>query len=131
MTNERKDLFMTLRRLAFVSCLTTAFLLLGNVARAQDAGPVKVAVCSPARVFGDMQETKDLKQKLEADTKAIQSDANSRQQKVKDLQAQRDLLKPDSAQFQEADATFMKAAIEFDTWTKITSAQLQGQQKQQ
>jgi len=78
-----------------------------------------------------MQETKDLKQSMENQRKQLESDANARQQKVKDLQAQRDLLKPDSAQYQDADKSFMKEAIEYDTWSKITTAQIQGQQKQQ
>ena len=97
-------------------------------AHAQDA---KIAVCNPARVFGDMQETKDLKQKLENDRKQIEGEVQQRQQKVKDLQAARDLLKPDSAQYQDADQKFMQEAIQFDTWSKITQAQLQGQQKAQ
>src|SRR5438552_11361787 len=114
---------MTTVRLALVSFLTLAFLAAG-VAHAQDTGLVKVAVCSPARVFGDMQETKDLKQKLESDTKSIQAEANARNQKVKDLQAQRDLLKPDSPQYAKADQDFMQEAIQFDTWQKIAAAQL-------
>ena len=97
-------------------------------ANAQDA---KIAVCNPARVFGDMQETKDLKQKLENDRKTIEGEVQQRQQKVKDLQAARDLLKPDSAQYQDADQKFMQEAIQFDTWSKITQAQLQGRQKAQ
>ena len=99
-------------------------------ANAQDA-TAKIAVCNPARVFGDMQETKDLKQSLENQRKQIEGEVAQRQQKVKDLQAARDLLKPDSAQYQQADQAFMQEAIQFDTWSKITQAQLQGQQKTQ
>src|SRR5262249_35786213 len=91
----------------------------------------KVAVCNPARVFGEMQETKDLKSKIENQQKQLKGEIDSRQQKVKDLQPQRDLLKPDSPQFVEADKTSMKEAIECATWSKITQAQLQGEQKQQ
>ena len=108
---------------AFVICLT-----FGAFARAQET---KVAVVNPARAFQEMQETKDLKQALENQRKQLETDVNTRKQKVTDLQSQRDLLKPDSPQYQEADKNFMQEAIQFDTWSKITSAQLQGQQKQQ
>ena len=100
------------------------------VAHAQDTS-AKIAVCNPARVFGDMQETKDLKASLESQRKQIEGEVQQRQQKVKDLQAARDLLKPDSPQYQKADQDFMQEAIQFDTWSKITQAQLQGQQKTQ
>jgi Skp family chaperone for outer membrane proteins len=112
--------------------MTVAACLLSLAAAApgQTEG-TKVAVCNPARCFSEMQETKDLKQKIENQQKQLKGEIDARQQKVKDLQAQRDLLKPDSPQFVEADKTFMKEAIEFDTWGKITQAQMQGEQKQQ
>ena len=123
---------MTMRRslLVAVAGLSMCFAG-GSIARAQDAGPAKVAVVNPARCFAEMQETKDLKAKLENDQKQLKAEIEQRQGKVKDLQAQRDLLKADSPQYAQADQAFMQAAIEFDTWSKITQAQLQGQQKQQ
>lgn len=108
--------------IAFALCFTAAV-------HAQDA--TRVGLVNPARVFSDMQETKDLKQKLEQDRATLENEVKNRQQKVKDLQAARDLLKSDSPQYAQADADFMKNAIEFDTWSKVTQAQLQGQQKQQ
>ena len=113
-------------RIALLAALVTCLTAGGAFAQA-----VKIGIVNPASVFQQMQETKDLKQKLESDRKALEAEVNQRQQAVKDLQAARDLLKADSPQYQEADQKFMKAAIEFDTWSKITQAQLQGQQKQQ
>lgn len=115
-------------RLVVVAAL---LLSLTAVVHAQDAGGTKIAVVNPARIFADMQETNDLKQKLEQERATLEGEVKARQQKVRDLQAARDLLKADSAQYQEADKAFMKEAIEFDTWSKITQAQLQGNQKQQ
>ena len=108
---------------ALVICLTAVG------ARAQDA--TRIAVVNPARVFAEMQETKDLKQKLENDRSTLEKEVQGRQNKVKDLLAERDLLKADTPQYAEKDRTFMQAAIEFDTWSKIKQAELQGQQKQQ
>ena len=117
---------MTARHIALVAicviCLTAAG------AFAQEA---KIGIVNPARVFAEMQETKDLKAKLETDRQNLEKEINARQQKVKDLQAARDLLKADSPQYQEADQKFMSEAIQYDTWQKITQATLQGQQKQQ
>ena len=111
--------------------VTAGIALAIGAAAANAQEPAKIAVCNPARVFGDMQETKDLKQSLENQRKQIEGEVQQRQQKVKDLQAARDLLKPDSPQYQKADQDFMQEAIQFDTWSKITQAQLQGQQKTQ
>jgi len=107
---------------ALVSCFTFA-----AAARAQN----NVGIMNPARVFSEMQETKDLKQKLENDRKTLQTEIQARESKVKDLAAARDLLKPDSPQYAQADQAFMQEAIQYDTWSKITQATLQGQQKQQ
>ena len=124
---------MNVRR-PVVSLAAAALLCLGLAAApaaAQSPAGVRVATASPARIFVEIQETKDLRQKLEQETAALQNEAKSRQQKVKDLQAARELLKPDSPQYAQAEQDFMREAIEFDTWTKITQAKLQGQQKQQ
>src|SRR4051812_25374931 len=118
----------SLRRFFPIVTAGIALAIGAATAHAQDA---KIAVCNPARVFGDMQETKDLKASLESQRKQIETEVAQRQQKVKDLQAARDLLKADSPQYQKADQDFMQEAIQFDTWSKITQAQLQGQQKTQ
>jgi Skp family chaperone for outer membrane proteins len=97
----------------------------------QDFGTAKVAVANPANIFTNMQETKDLKAKLEQDRKELEGQLQSRKQKVTDQQAARDLLKVDSPQYSQADAELLKLAIEFDTWSKIQQATLQGNQKQQ
>jgi len=117
---------MTARHLALVAACVIC--LTAGGAFAQNG---KIGIVNPARVFGEMQETKDLKAKLESDRQNLEKEVNARQQKVKDLQAARDLLKPDSPQYQDADQKFMSEAIQYDTWQKITQAQLQGQQKQQ
>jgi Skp family chaperone for outer membrane proteins len=114
------------RHIALIAAL---FACVATIAHAQETA--KVAVVNPARAFQEMKETKDLKQKLENDRKSLEQEVNTRKGKVTDLQSQRDLLKPDSPQYAKADQDFMQEAIQFDTWSKITSAQLQGQQKQQ
>ena len=114
-----------------VVSLAALLALVAAAAPAAAQNPPRIGTVSPAKAFVEMQETKDLRQQLEQQTSQLQNEAKSRQQKVRDLQAARDLLKPDSPQYAQAEQTFMQEAIQFDTWTKITQAQLQGQQKQQ
>src|SRR5687768_10741289 len=101
--------------------VSLAAALLGLVAIAAPAAAQnapRIGTVSPAKAFAEMQETKDLRQQLEQQTSQLQNEAKNRQQKVRDLQAARDLLKPDSPQYAQAEQTFMQEAIQFDTWTK-------------
>jgi Skp family chaperone for outer membrane proteins len=100
-------------------------------AQSPQSGPAKIAVVNPSRIFSDMQETKDYRQKLEAEQQKFLTEKKDRETKLKDLQSQRDLLKPDSPQYSQANDNFMKEAIDYDTWSKITVARLEGEQKQQ
>ena len=52
-------------------------------------------------------------------------------QKLQDLEAARNLLKPDSQQFADANKQLLQAAIEFETWGKLTQNDVQRNQKQQ
>src|SRR5438094_634812 len=91
-SNERTpSMFSRLSAVTTVAACLLSFAATATVAPAQEN--TKVGVCNPARVFGEMQETKDLKQKIESQQKQLKADIDARQQKVKDLQAQRDLLK--------------------------------------
>jgi len=90
---------------------------------------VSIAVMNPVKAFNDMQETKDLQQKLQAEKTAFDNEVKSRQQKVNDLRTQRDLLKPDSPQYADLDKQLMTSAIEADTWAKVTNAQADHTQK--
>src|SRR5687767_5697728 len=121
---------MNVRRTA-VSVAAAALLCLGFASSPASAQTIRVATVNPARVFLEMQETKDLRQKVEQETTNINNDGKTRLQKVKDLQAARDLLKQDSPQYAQAEQAFMQEAIQFDTWQKMTQATMGGQQKQQ
>jgi len=124
--NARMNSSVTSRRIALIAICLTCLMAAGAFAQ-----EVKIGIVNPAKVFADMQETKDLKAKLDNDRKALEGELTGRQQKVKDLLAARDLLKPDSPQYQEADAKYTNEAIQFDNWSKFTQVTLQGQQKQQ
>ena len=97
-------------RRTVVTTVAACLLSFAAFAPAQTEG-TKVAVCSPARVFNDMQETKDLRAKIEAQQKDFKGQADAKQQHVKDLQAQRDLLKVDSPQYKAADDAFTEKLL--------------------
>ena len=99
-------------------------------AAAQDQ-PARVATADPARIFNEMQETVALKARLENERKGIEAEEKNRRQRLQDLQSARDLLKPDSQQYADAQKQLMQAAIEFETWGKIMQNDIVRNQKLQ
>jgi len=97
----------------------------------QSTSATKIAIANPARIFNEIQETKDLKQLIETKTKNLEQDRFAREQKLKDLKALRDQLKPDAPQYADRDRELRQAAIEYDTWMKMNQAEMQFEQKRQ
>jgi Skp family chaperone for outer membrane proteins len=89
----------------------------------------KIATCNPARIFNEMQETKDLKEKMEVQGKALQGEEDAKKKEIDALGAKLKLLNPGTAQHDEAQRDLLKKAIEHDTWKKINQAQVQQEQK--
>jgi Skp family chaperone for outer membrane proteins len=108
----------------------TAMMIAAAPARAQ-TGNVKIAIANPAKIFNDIQETKDLKAKMESERKTLEATELEKRQKLKDLQTQRDTLKPDSPQYGELNKQLVQASIDFEVWGRIQQAEIQRMQKQQ
>jgi Skp family chaperone for outer membrane proteins len=107
--------------------------LLGALAMpvAAQQAPTKVAVANTARILNDLQQTKDLNQKIQNDLKALEAERAGREQKVKDLQAARDMVKPDAPQYQEANKQWLQARMEYEIWIQLQRANLEREQKMQ
>lgn len=116
---------MKAHRLLFVLCVG---MLLPAAALAQNAG-VKIAVASPPRILAQLQETKDVMNKMNAERERLTNVEKQKRDNVKNLQDARDQLKPGTPQYQERNEAFLKAAIEYDSWGKLTQADVQRQQK--
>ncbi|MDQ3440955.1 MAG: OmpH family outer membrane protein [Planctomycetota bacterium] len=86
-------------------------------------GQFKIATASAAKIFMGMKEKTDVRAKIEQQVKQLREEEQSRRQKVQDVQQQMELLKPDSPQYEEANKTFMAAAIEFKNWGEVSQAQ--------
>jgi Skp family chaperone for outer membrane proteins len=111
-------------------CLLFAVAAAAMPAAAQEQ-PTKVAVADPARIFTEMQETRDLKVRLDAERNDLGVEEKARRQKIEDLQATRNLLKPDSQQYAEANKQLNAAMIEFKVWAETMQQEIQRNQKQQ
>jgi len=113
------------------STLLTVVALSWTGASSVSAQETRIAVANPIRIFNEMQEVKDLKQKLEGERARIESETKTRRERIQALQGARDQLRADSPQYTERDRELQQAAIEFDVWTRITQASAQRQQKMQ
>lgn len=128
---------MTLQRMlsgGLFALAATAFLApaaVPAVAAAQTAAPTRIGVANTARILNELQETRDLNQKIQNDLKTLEAERVTREQKVKDLQAVRDALKPDSPQFAEKNKEWLQSRIEYEIWIQMQRANLEREQKVQ
>jgi Skp family chaperone for outer membrane proteins len=91
----------------------------------------KIATANPARIFNEIQETKDLQSKFNADLTALSDQKKQKELQLRDTQAARDSLKPDTAQWAERNKELMRLAVEYEVWQKVVQADLERQQKMQ
>jgi Skp family chaperone for outer membrane proteins len=109
--------------------VSIALLLSAAAVNAQTAQ--KIAVANPAKIFNELQETKDLKAKMDDDGKTLQATDAEKRQKLKDLQAQRDTLKEGTPQYDDMNKQLMSASVEYEVWNRLQQAELQREQKTQ
>lgn len=107
--------------------------LAGNLAAAsaQAPAPARIAIVNPAKVFVDMQETKDLRITLENQRKQLEQTENDKRRNLQNMAEQRNMLKADSPQFADKSKELTTAMIEFKAWTEITKQELERNQKAQ
>ena len=114
--------------LAFAFAAVSA-LVAAPFAAAQD-GP-RIATVNPAKVFNEMQETKDLKQKMEADRKTITDEGQRRGQEVEDAKKRRALFNEGTDDFNKANKEYLEKVIAAQAWQELIKQDLQRQQKSQ
>ncbi|MCS7033418.1 MAG: OmpH family outer membrane protein, partial [Phycisphaerae bacterium] len=110
------------------SLLAAALLAALTVPAAAQTTP-RIAIANTARILNDLQETKDLNQKIANDLKALEAERAAKQQKVNDLQAQRDQLKTDAPMWADKNKEWLQARIDFEIWAQMQQLNLQNQQK--
>jgi len=98
---------------------------------AAPAAGAKVAIANTVKIFNEMQELKDLRQKMDSDRKLLEGMDREKRERLNNLKNQRDTLKPETPQYQEKNAELLRTAIEYETWGKLNQANFQREQKLQ
>jgi Skp family chaperone for outer membrane proteins len=118
---------MKMSPLLTVAMLLACMLTFTGPARADDApkpADLKIAICNPLTVAQKIQESKDIAEKAKADKKSLESTAAEKQEKLKAMQAELQLLIPDSPQFAEKNQSLLQASIEYEVWQKMSDLDL-------
>lgn len=123
---------MISRRFFFGIALTAfATVLPARFAAADNFDAPRIATVNTAKVFNEMMETKDLKQKMDSDGKAIKDESDRRENDLKETQKKRDLFNEGSPDYDKANKELVEKAIAMRAWQELTKAELQRQQKVQ
>jgi Skp family chaperone for outer membrane proteins len=117
------------RSICAIALSAVALLSPAGFAAGQD-GP-KIATVNPAKVFNEMQETKDLKQKMENDRQAIQAEGKRRAEELEEAKKARAMLLEGSEDFNKKNQDMIKKAVELQVWQELIKADLARQQKSQ
>lgn len=129
--NFRKAMIPAVFAAAVGTVATLGFVGTSGAQNAPVVQTTKVAIVNPGKVFQEMLETKDLIAKMESERTVLAQQEQEKRRRLEDLQGQRNLLRPDSPQFEEKDRELAQAAIEFQAWGQLTQARLQRMQKVQ
>jgi len=123
---------MTSRRSFFAFALTAVALVLpAQFAAADNHDAPRIGTVNTAKVFQEMMETKDLRQKMDSDAKAIKDEGERRENALKELQKKRDLFNEGSTDYDKANKDLVEQAIATRAWQELTKAEVLRQQKMQ
>jgi Skp family chaperone for outer membrane proteins len=117
-----------MKLLKLLAPLALALLALAPMAKGQEA--VRAAVCNPAKVFEQLDERKAASDRMQADREKLKAEAARRQAEIKDLEQQRNDLKPGTPQHNEKTQLLMARVIEFEVWARIQDAELARREKE-
>jgi Skp family chaperone for outer membrane proteins len=116
---------------AGVAVAVIGFSMLARPVRADPpaAGPVVIGIANPQTIAESIKEYKDLIGVMDTQQKNIAATAQDKQNAVNALKQALTYLKPDTEQYAEEQDKLLKAAIEYDAWTKETQLDFQRTQK--
>jgi Skp family chaperone for outer membrane proteins len=115
----------------YVMCAVLSAVSLGtaSTARADDAPALKIAICNPVKVATQIQEYKDLNEKLKSEKTALDVEMGQRKEKIKSMQDELKLLVPDSVPFGDKNKALLQYSIETEVWAKMQEMDLSRTQK--
>jgi Skp family chaperone for outer membrane proteins len=120
---------LTRRCLALFVLGIVGLALPGRPARGQDAP--KIATINLVRVFGEMQETKDLQQKMDAERKALEDEKARREKELADLRQQRQLFTEGSEDFNKKNKELIDKTVQLRAWQELVNYDQLRQRKAQ
>lgn len=95
----------------------------------QSAGGIRVATVEVARIFNEMQEGKDLRQRAEAQRARLMAQQKEKQDELETLRQSRAQFKPDHPQFEEINRKLARAVIEYKNWGEYAQLEFERDQK--
>jgi Skp family chaperone for outer membrane proteins len=116
-------------RPTFLAFAAMAFI--ATAAQAQTAQPTRVATANIQKIFSEIQEIKDLNAKWKNEGANVEAQNQEKKQKIRDLEAAREALKPDSPAYQQKNDEWMKEYIDYQAWVQITQVNRVRQQNLQ
>jgi len=104
----------------------TALALFATAASAQ----TNVGVCNPNRVFDKLDEKTVILNGMQKRKAEIEQEVKRRQDEAKEIQGQRDQMKPGTQVWEEKNNLLAQKAVEFEVWGRIQQANMARQEKQ-
>ena len=120
---------LTLRSLALALVALLCLAAPGRFASAQDSA--KIASVNLVKVFGEMQETKDLQQKMDADRKALEEELQKRNKELNEVKQQRQLFQEGSDDFNKKNKELIEKTVSLQAWRELINQDQLRQRKLQ
>ncbi|HEX8324524.1 MAG TPA: OmpH family outer membrane protein [Tepidisphaeraceae bacterium] len=84
----------------------------------------KIAIANPIKILNELAETKDINKAMEGEQAGFKAQVGEREQKLKELQAQRDQLKPDAPQWADLNKQLVQQRAEAQAWAQTSQQEL-------
>jgi Skp family chaperone for outer membrane proteins len=121
-------------RFARITAIPLAVLTLSMIAAPRAAfaqAAVKVAIANPVTIFNELQETKDLRAKLDADVNNLEKQRLAKAAELKDAQDRRNMLNASSPEYAKLNRELLEKSTNFEVWMRMAQADMARQQKMQ
>jgi Skp family chaperone for outer membrane proteins len=130
-TSQKKGLTAMLTRRSIALSILGLFALGITAPRAAAQDGPKIATVNIVKVFSEMQETKDLQQKMDAERVSLENELKKRGKDIEDLQQQRNLLQEGSEDFNKKNRELIEKTVSFQAWRELVNQDQLRQRKSQ
>jgi Skp family chaperone for outer membrane proteins len=92
---------------------------------------VKIAIASTGKIFTGVKEKTDVLARIKQQGNDLATQEQSKRQRLKDMQSELELIKPDAPQYEEKIEALTQATAEFKVWGESNQAKAARFEKQQ